>query len=98
MQTLAGKLDEADRSTEANQWLSDLAQTGNLNALHVLAGRLEMANRKKEAEQVRLHIIELGNSAALPSLVQQLKDTDPGRAENMRRYGIEPGGSTAAPW
>ena len=56
-----------------------------------------MANRKEEAEQVRLRIIELGNSAALPSLAQQLKDTDPGRAEDLQRFGIEPGGSTAAP-
>lgn len=98
MQTLARKLDEAGRPTEANQWLRDMAQAGNLNALHVLAGRLEQANRKTEAEQVLRRIIELGNSAALPSLAQQLKDTDPGAAENLQRYGIEPGGSTAAPW
>jgi hypothetical protein len=40
----AEKLDEAGRGAEANQWLSDSAQVGNLNALHVLAGRLEQAD------------------------------------------------------
>jgi uncharacterized protein YidB (DUF937 family) len=98
MRTLAEKFDEAGRAAEANQWLSDSAQAGNLNALHVLAGRLEQANRTEEAEQVRRRIIEAGNSMAVPTLAQQIQGTDPIRADNLRRYGIEPGGDTAPPW
>jgi uncharacterized protein YidB (DUF937 family) len=98
MRTLAENFDNAGRGAEANQWLSDSAQAGNLNALHVLAGRLELANREEEAEQVRRRIIEAGNSAAVFSLAQQIQSTDPTRADNLRRYGIEPGGDTALPW
>ena len=98
MQTLARKFDEAGRETEANQWLGDLARVGNLGALHVLAGRLELANRNEEAERVWRRIIELGNSAGVHNLAQRLERNDPDRADNLRRYGIEPGGSTAAPW
>jgi hypothetical protein len=98
MRTLAEKFDAAGQGAKANQWLSDSAQAGNLNALHVLAGRLEQANRAEEAEQVRRRIIEAGNSMALPTLAQQIQGTDPIRADNLRRYGIEPGGDTAPPW
>ena len=98
MQTLATKYDEAGREAEANQWLGDLARAGNLVALHVLAGRLELANRNEEAERVWRRIIELGNSAGVHNLAQRLERNDPDRADNLRRYGIEPGGSTAAPW
>lgn len=98
MRTLASKFDEAGREADANMWLRESADMGNLNALHVLAGRLQLANRGEEAEHVLRQIIELGNGPALPSLAEQLKETDPARAENLRRYGIEPGGNTAAPW
>jgi hypothetical protein len=98
MQTLATKYDEAGREADANQWLGDLARAGNLVALHVLAGRLELANRNEEAERVWRRIIELGNSAGVHNLAQRLESNDPDRADNLRRYGIEPGGSTAAPW
>jgi hypothetical protein len=98
MRTLAERLDEAGRGAEANQWLSDSAGAGNLNALHVLAGQLQLAGRGQEAEQVWRRIIEAGNIAGVQSLAQQLEGTDPTRADNLRRYGIEPGGSTAVPW
>lgn len=81
MQTLARKLDEVGRETEANQWLDDLARVGNLGALHVLAGRLELANRTEEAEQVWRRIIELGNSAGVHNLAQRLERNDPDRAD-----------------
>lgn len=98
LQTLAKKFDEAGREAEANQWLSDLAQAGILSALHILAGRLELANRNQEPEQVWRRIIETGNSAGVHNLAKLLERTDAVGAENLRRYGIEPGGSTAAPW
>jgi TPR repeat protein len=98
MRTLAERFDEAGRGAEANQWLSDSAVAGNLNALHVLAGRLQLAGRGQEAEQVWRRIIEAGNIAGVQALAQQLEGTDPTRADNLRRYGIEPGGSTAVPW
>jgi len=98
MRTLAERFDAAGRGSEANQWLSDSAEAGNLNALHVLAGRLQQASRGGEAEQVWRRIIEAGNSFAVHSLAQQFEGTDPTRADSLRRYGIEPGGSTAAPW
>ncbi len=98
MRTLAERFDAAGRGSEANRWLSDSAEAGNLNALHVLAGRLQQASRGGEAEQVWRRIIEAGNSFAVHSLAQQFEGTDPTRADSLRRYGIEPGGSTAAPW
>ena len=98
MQALAAQFDEADRGPEANQWLADMATAGNLHTLHVLAGRLEVANQGDEAQQVWRWILEAGNSAALSNLAQRLEQTDPAAAESLRRYGIEPGGTTAAPW
>jgi TPR repeat protein len=98
MQSLAAQFDEAGRGPEANQWLSDMARAGNVDALHVLAGRLEVANRGEEAQRVWRWILEAGNSAALENLAQRLEQTDPAAAESLRRYGIEPGGTTAAPW
>ena len=73
-------------------------QGGNLYALHVLVGRLYVANQDEEGERVWRWILEAGNSAALENLAQRLDQTDPAAAESLRRYGIEPGGATAAPW
>jgi len=98
MQSLVAQFDEADRGPEANQWLADMATTGNLHTLHVLAGRLEVANQGDEAQQVWRWILEAGNSAALNNLARRLEQIDPAAAESLRRYGIEPGGTTAAPW
>jgi hypothetical protein len=98
MQSLAAQFDEADRGREANQWLVDMAKEGNLHTLHILVGRLYVANQAEEGERVWRWILEAGNSAALENLAQRLDQTDPAAAESLRRYGIEPGGTTAAPW
>lgn len=78
--------------------MADLARAGNVYARHVLAGRLEVADRSEEAQRLWRWILEAGNSAALENLAQRLEQTDPAAAESLRRYGIEPGGTTAAPW
>jgi TPR repeat protein len=98
MQSLATQFDEAGRGPEANQWLAEMAKTGNLHALHVLVGRLEVANRREEAVQVWRWILEAGSSVGVERLAPHLEETDPAAAESLRRYGIEPGGTTAAPW
>lgn len=98
MRTLAERFDQAGQGDEADQWLRSAADTGNLNALHVLAGRLQLVGRDQDAEHVGRRIIEAGNSAAVQTLADRLERTDPTRANDLRRYGIEPGGSTAAPW
>jgi replicative superfamily II helicase len=96
MRTLAERFDQAGRGDEADQWLRSAADAGNLNALHVLAGRLQLAGRDEDAEHIWRRIIEAGNSAAVQSLADQLERTDPTRANDLRRYGIEPGGNTPA--
>jgi uncharacterized protein YidB (DUF937 family) len=98
MQSLAAQFDEAGRGPESNQWLADMAKEGNLSALHVLVGRLYLANQDEEGERVWRWILEAGNRAALENLAQRLDQTDPQAAESLRRYGIEPGGNSAAPW
>ena len=75
-----------------------MGREGNLYALHVLMGRLYVANRDEEGEQIWRWILEAGNSAALENLAQRLEQTDPAAAGSLRRYGIDPGGTTAAPW
>jgi hypothetical protein len=75
-----------------------MAKEGNVDALHVLVGRLEVANKREEAQRVSRWILETGNSAALENLARRLDKTDPTAAEALRRYGIAPGGTTAAPW
>jgi hypothetical protein len=98
MRTLAEQFDAAGRGPEADQWLADMGDEGNVYALHVLMGRLYLAHRDADGERVWRRILETGNSAALENLAQRLDQTDPQAAENLRRYGIEPGGATAAPW
>lgn len=98
MWRLAQRFDEVGRGAEADQWLAESAEVGNLNALHVLAGRHEQAGRGKEAEQWRRRIIEAGNSAGVPTLADRLDQSDRAQADHLRRYGIDPGGATAAPW
>ena len=98
MRTLAEQFDAAGRGPEADQWLADMGNEGNVYAFHVLMGRLYVAHRDADGERVWRRILEAGNPAALENLAQRLDQTDPGAAENLRRYGIEPGGTTAAPW
>jgi hypothetical protein len=85
-------------SAEGDLWLSRSAGAGNLKALHILAGRHEEVGRGHEAQQWRRRIIEAGNSADIHTLADQLDRSDRTQAEYIRRYGIEPGGATAAPW
>ncbi len=98
MRTLAEQFDAAGRGPEADQWLADMGKEGNVYALHVLMGRLYLAHRDVDGERVWRRILEVGNSAALENLAHRLDQTDPAAAEDLRRYGIEPGGATAAAW
>jgi hypothetical protein len=98
MQTLAEQFDEAGRGPEADRWLADMGKEGNLYALHVLVGRLYKAHRDADGERVWRWILEAGNSAGLENLAQRLDQTDAAAAENLLRYGIDPGGVTAPPW
>lgn len=98
MRTLAEQFDAAGRGPEADQWLAEMGNEGNVYALHVLMGRLYLAHRDADGERVWRRILEAGNSAALENLAQRLDQTDPAAAEDLRRYGIEPGGATAAAW
>jgi hypothetical protein len=97
MRTLAEQFDAAGRGPGADQWLADMGNEGNVHAFHVLMGRLYVAHRDADGERVWRRILEAGNSAALENLAQRLDQTDPGAAEDLRCYGIEPGGTTAAP-
>jgi TPR repeat protein len=98
MMSLAQRLDGAGRGAEADQWLRGSAAAGNLTALHVLARRYGQAGRSHEAEQWWRRIIEAGSSAGVPALADRLGQSDRAQAEHLRRYGIDPGGATAAPW
>jgi uncharacterized protein YidB (DUF937 family) len=98
MQTLAERFDDAGRGPEADRWLADMGREGNLYALHVLVGRLYMAHQDAGGERIWRWILEAGNSAALENLAQRLDQTGAATAESLRRYGIEPGGTTAPPW
>jgi len=91
-------LDQAGRGTEAEQWLREAAESGHLVALHYLIGRLEQAGRAAEADQWRRRLVETGTYGGVHQVALQLDKTDPARAERLRRYGIEPGGATSAPW
>jgi hypothetical protein len=98
MRTLAEQYDAAGRGPEADQWLADMGKQGNTHALHVLMGRHYLAHQDADGERISRRILEGGNSAALENLADRLDQTDSAVAEDLRRYGIEPGGATAAAW
>jgi TPR repeat protein len=90
--------EDSQRGAEADQWLREAAESGNLIALHFLAGRAEQAGRTDEAEYWRRRLAGTGTWGGVYQVALQLEKTDPVHAELLRQYGLEPGGATADPW
>ena len=98
MQALTNWLDESCRTAEADQWLREAAAAGQVVALHLLMGRAQLRGQQEDVDHWRRRLVETGTWGGVFQLVQQLQNTDPVQAEQVRRYGIEPGGATADPW
>ncbi len=96
--SLVERLVKAGRSEEAENLLRPAAEAGDFAALMRLVVRLDEGGRGDEAEQWLRRALELGYAQAPHVLADRLDKTDPAQAERLRRFGIEPGGVTAAPW
>jgi hypothetical protein len=71
---------------------------GVLEQYRRLLGRLDEAGRGEEAENVLRQAVEAANGTPISLLAEWLGKTDRPQAERLRRYGMELGGATAAPW
>jgi tetratricopeptide (TPR) repeat protein len=81
---------------EASQWLQRAADAGDLNASCQI---LDSAGRSDEARLLLRDALERGDRSAERKLTQWLERAGHSQeSDQLRRFGIEPGGSTAEPW
>jgi hypothetical protein len=92
MNILAGRLDGAGRTEEAEQWWRRAAEAGDPTAVHMAAKRLDEAGRGEEAERLLRRFAEAGDSSAVLALVGRLDGVDRGEdAERLLRRFAEAG-------
>lgn len=108
VENLARRLEELGCPEAAEAPLRKLAARGEIMAMKQLAEFLERADRNDEAESICRTLLEIGaeatrglfgNSAGIARLTDFLERT--GRAaegDQVREFGISPGGATAEPW
>jgi hypothetical protein len=96
-------MNEAGRREEAFHvltWLQDRAATGDTHALRSAAALLDKLDRKEEALTHYLRAAETGDTSAFREaglLLSWYLGRDE-EAEQLRRYGLEPGGRISTGW
>ena len=96
---LADLRDRAGQQGEAERFLRRAVAHGDRHALRQLTARLLRAGREHEAESLLRGALENGHVGSLPELAAFIEDR--GRsdeARQVRTYGLDPGGATAASW
>ena len=99
MWAYAGWLDSVGRGEEADEWRRRTGESGDPAIMWMLAWWLQRVGRGDEAEYWWRRAAEAGEYNAMWTLAWWLQRVGRGdEAARLRRYGIEPGGSTASPW
>jgi TPR repeat protein len=108
VEDLARRLEELGCAEAAETPFRNLAARGEILAMKQLAEFLERAHRNDEAESICRTLLEIGaettqglfgNSAGIARLTDFLERTGrTAEGDQVRIFGISPGGSTAEPW
>ncbi|KAA9376027.1 hypothetical protein F5972_25265 [Microbispora cellulosiformans] len=96
LRELVQRLIERRRKADARTWLERCVKAGNAEALRRL---VDLAESPSDAERWLRHAVETGMPGAIDNLARLLRKS--GRteeADQLHRYGIEPGGVTSRPW
>jgi TPR repeat protein len=92
MKVLAGRLDEAGRTEQAEQWWRRAAEAGDPTAVQMVAKRLDEAGRGEDADRVLGQAAEAGDSSAVLALAGRLDQAGRGEnAEQLLRRAAEAG-------
>jgi TPR repeat protein len=92
-------LEKAGRIDEAIGWYQRAAEAGNRSALGWAAGLLDRAGRIDEGIGWFLRAAEAGDPFALLEATELLERVGRiGEAQQLRQYGLEPGGRIAHEW
>jgi tetratricopeptide (TPR) repeat protein len=112
MNALVDRLEELGCIEAAEAPLQARADKGDPSAMEHLARLFERLGRNDQAEHIYRFLLELGDVGRLPRSPGQEERTDAittfsaflerisrgAEAEQVRKFGIAPGGSTARPW